>query len=106
MQLKAYGVHTVRTPIHAPKANCFVEPLIGFTRRECTDHHLFFSEAHLRRVLEEYRSYYNDYRPHQGTEQKVPGAPTPFSQAGNNSLGSGVKTPFLGGLHHSYHGAG
>jgi hypothetical protein len=45
------------------------ERLIGTLRRECLDHMLIWSEPHLQRVLDEYRQFYNDARPHQGIEQ-------------------------------------
>jgi hypothetical protein len=48
------GTRVVRTPVMAPKANCYVERLIGSLRRECLDHLLIVSEAHLQNVLDEY----------------------------------------------------
>jgi hypothetical protein len=38
-------------------------------RQECLDHLLIMGEAHLRRVLAVYVSFYNEVRPHQGLEQ-------------------------------------
>lgn len=35
------------------------EHLIGSIRRDCLDHVIVFGEAHLRRVLTVYASYYN-----------------------------------------------
>jgi transposase InsO family protein len=66
------GTRVIRTPILAPKANGHVERLIGTLRRECLDHMLIWSEPHLQRVLDEYRQFYNDARPHQGIEQRRP----------------------------------
>jgi hypothetical protein len=60
---KGAGTRIVRTPVLAPKANSYVERLIGSIRRECLDHVLVLSEAHLQRVLEEYRGFFNDARP-------------------------------------------
>ena len=48
---KATGIRVIRTPILAPKANAFVERCLGSLRRECLDHILVLSEAHLQRVL-------------------------------------------------------
>ncbi|HTG21207.1 MAG TPA: integrase core domain-containing protein [Reyranella sp.] len=41
-----------------------VERLIGSIRRDCLDHVILFGEAHLRRSLAEYASYYNKLRTH------------------------------------------
>ena len=51
------------TPIHAPKANAYVERVIGTIRRECLDHVIVLNERHLRRVLGEFVDYYNTARP-------------------------------------------
>ena len=42
----------------------YVERLIGSVRRECLDHVIVFSEAHLRRLLTAYFSYYHRSRTH------------------------------------------
>ncbi len=44
-------VAIVRTPYRAPTANAVAERWIGSVRRECLDHLLIVSEAHLRQVL-------------------------------------------------------
>jgi len=44
----------------------------GSVRRERLDHIVIVSEAHLHRVLKEYRAYFNRVRPHQGFYQRVP----------------------------------
>jgi hypothetical protein len=69
---KGAGTRIVRTPVLAPKANCYVERLIGSIRRECIDHILVHDEAHLQKVLDEYRDFFNDARPHQGIGQRRP----------------------------------
>src|SRR5262245_7569995 len=68
------GVEALRTPIKAPRANAICERLLGSVRRECLDHILILSEAHLRRVLKEYALYFNRARPHQGIGQRLPQA--------------------------------
>src|SRR5260370_23405275 len=68
------GTRVIRTPILAPKANGHVERLIGTLRRECTDHVLILGEAHLQGVLDEYRTFFNEGRPHQGIGQRRPSA--------------------------------
>jgi hypothetical protein len=39
------GIEILKTPFHAPKANAFVERLLGSVRRECLDHLLFSGNA-------------------------------------------------------------
>jgi hypothetical protein len=46
----------------APWQNGFVERLIGSIRRECLDHLVVLSEAHLCRILQSYADYYNKMR--------------------------------------------
>ena len=46
----------------SPWQNGFAERLIGSIRRECLDHMVVFSEAHLRHLLRAYASYYNPTR--------------------------------------------
>ena len=97
------GTRVIRTPILAPKANGHVERLIGTPRRECTDHMLIWGEHHLKGVLDEYRCFYNEARPHQGIEQRRPAA---FSMAARSTKpaqgATVVSRPVLGGLHHEY----
>ncbi len=62
--VRAMGVRVLRTPPFAPQANGYCERLIGTTRRECLDFLIPLSEKHLRRLLCEWRDYYNQARPH------------------------------------------
>ncbi len=92
------GIEVLRTPIKAPRANAICERLMGSVRRECLDHIMILSEAHLRRVLKEYAVYFNQSRPHQGIDQRVPEPKnSPVCNAGKI-----VSFPVLGGLHHEY----
>src|SRR5262245_41190407 len=78
------GTTLLRTPIRTPRANAICERLIGSLRRECLDHILLVSEAHLRRVLHEYAQYFNHSRPHQAIDQRVPEP----GENGNNAVDS------------------
>jgi hypothetical protein len=94
----------VRTPVLAPKANCYVERLIGSIRRECFDHVLVLNEEHLQKVLDEYGGFFNHARPHQGIGQRRPATadePTLVAPSGVAS-GAVIARPVLGGLHHDY----
>jgi hypothetical protein len=55
-----------------------------------------FGEAHLRRVLKSYASYYNPIRTHIALEKDTP----EFRKA--QPVGAIVALPLLGGLHHHY----
>jgi len=97
----ASGIEILRTPYRAPRANAFCERFLGSVRRECLDHLLILGEAHLRRALRAYVTYFNGARPHQGIAQQVPeGVVQAPGVAG--SSGPIVATPVLGGLHHAY----
>ncbi|MGO9836820.1 MAG: integrase core domain-containing protein, partial [Polyangiaceae bacterium] len=77
---KGVGVRVLRTAVQAPLMNAVCERFLGSVRRECLDHIVILSEAHLRLVLTEYAmSYFNTARPHQGIGQRipVPGESTP-----------------------------
>ncbi len=97
----ATGIAVLRTPVHAPRANAVIERFVGSVRRECLDHLLVLTEAHLRRVLRAYVAYFNHARPHQGRDQRVPIARGPTEQA-QRGPGRVVAIPILGGLHHTY----
>src|SRR5438270_6378828 len=64
---RAQAREVVRTPVLAPKANSYVERLIGSIRRECLDHVFVLNEEHLQRVLDEYRGFFNRARPTKGS---------------------------------------
>ncbi len=69
---RAENVTSIRTPYQAPKANAFAERWIRSVREDCLDHLLILNERHLQRVLQEYVTYFNDARPHQGLDQHCP----------------------------------
>ena len=92
------GIRPVLTAPRAPWQNAFVERVIGSIRRECLDHFLIRSEAHLRRLLRVYLTYYNTVRPHQALAQNCP-RPRDVQPP---ALGHVVAIPHVGGLHHHY----
>jgi|ERR1700674_1243681 len=95
-------------PVHDPKrtreearfarskVGRFAERLIGSIRRECVDHMVVLSEAHLRRILTKYAAYYNELRTHRSLNKDAP-----FHRA-IQRLGAITSQPVLGGLHHQY----
>jgi hypothetical protein len=76
--------------------NGHVERLIGSIRRECLDHVVVFGEAHLRRVLKTYASYYNKVRTRLSLDKNAPDFRRPLP------VGDIAAIPILGGLHHQY----
>jgi hypothetical protein len=55
-----------------------------------------FDEAHLRRVLKKYASYYNQIRTHLSLKKDSPDFRL------HQKLGPTTTIPILGGLHHQY----
>ena len=74
--------------------NGHMERLIGTVRRECLDRMLILGEAHLRRVLTLYTSYYNESRTHLSLHKDAP-----LGRAVQR-YGNIAATPVLSGLHH------
>jgi len=65
-------VKIIRTPYRAPNANAFAERWVRTVREECLDKLIIMNQSHLRRVMIDYISYYNNARPHQGLAQDIP----------------------------------
>ncbi len=95
---KASGIKDLHIAYRAPKENAVCECFLGSVRRECLDHLLVLSEAHLRRILRAYVAYFNRARPHQGLLQRIP---DPLEEC-TQSAGTVHAHPVLGGLHHTY----
>jgi transposase InsO family protein len=95
-RLRAMGIRDRPTAPRSPWQNGHVERLIGSIRRECLDHIVVFSQAHLRRILTNYAAYYNGVRTHLALEKDAP-LTRPVQ-----SVGRIVPVPFVGGLHHQY----
>ncbi len=92
------GVEELRTAYRAPKENAICDRFLGSVRRECLDHLLVLSEAHLRRILHAYVAYFNQARPHQGLLQRIPESP----EGQTPGTGTVRALPILGGLHYTY----
>src|SRR6266568_141841 len=75
-RLRAMGIRDKPVAPASPWQNGVVERLIGSIRRECLDHVIIRSEAHLRRILKSYASV---------TEQRCAGLP-PASADWNHSF--------------------
>jgi putative transposase len=65
---KDSGVDIKKTPPGAPRANSYVESFIGKCKRECLNHFFCVSLEQLDYINREWRTYYNEQRPHQGID--------------------------------------
>ena len=95
-RLRAMGIRDKPIAPGTPWQNGFAERLIGSIRRECVDHIVVLSEAHLRRILQAYARYYNEIRTHRSLNKDAP-VSRPVQRTGNIKSHS-----ILGGLHHQY----
>lgn len=76
------------------------ERFMGSIRRECLNHILIQDDRHLERVTKEYTTYFNQERPHQGIDQRIPNQ-YDLTRSKPTS-GRITSKAILGGLHHSY----
>jgi hypothetical protein len=107
-ELKTFGLKVLKAPVRAPQANAYCERLIGTMRRECLDFIIPLGEKHLRRLLREWVSHYNEARPHSSLGPGIPdtgGLPIPLGVASRHVVprhSRVISRPVLGGLHHEY----
>ena len=94
------GIKELKTPFRTPQANGYCERFMGSLRRECVDHILIRDDKHLRRVVMEYATYFNQERPHQGIGQRIPNQYD--LTRSKPTRGPVTSKAILGGLHHSY----
>jgi hypothetical protein len=52
--------------------NAVMERFVGSARREMLDHILLLGDRHFDSLARQYNVYFNEGRPHQGIEQRVP----------------------------------
>lgn len=95
-RLRAMGIRDKPTAPASPWQNGVAQRLIGSIRRECVDHIIVLSEAHLRRILRSYSRYYNDTRTHRSLDKDAP-VSRPVQRTGIMKSHA-----ILGGLHHHY----
>jgi len=63
-QVRALQIEDIPTAPQSPWQNPYAERVIGSIRRECLDHVIVLSVAHLGRMLSRYAAYYNGARTH------------------------------------------
>jgi hypothetical protein len=81
-------------------ANGIAERWIGICRQELLDHVVVLNEAHLRRLMRDYLSYYHEDRIHDSLEKDSPST-RPVSHKPDSSANL-ISLPRIGGLHHRY----
>jgi hypothetical protein len=95
-RIRAVGIRDRPTSFRSPWQNGHVERLIGSILRECIDHLIVLNEAHLRRILAKFSTYYNEWRLHVLLAKDAP------SRRPIERFGDIVAHSILGGLHHRY----
>ncbi len=95
-RLVAMGIRDRPTSPRSPWQNGYAERVIESIRRECLDHVIVFSEAHLRRIMRQYVQYYNSARTHLSLEKDSP------DKRAIQGAGAIKSVEWLGGLHHQY----
>jgi len=100
---RAYGIIPIQTEYKAPNMNSIAERFIRSVRREALDWIFIFQERPLRNLLAEYIEYYNEHRPHQGINQRIPEAQRKDTAEGIR-FGSGriIRMPKVSGLYRAY----
>lgn len=98
IMFRSVDIEPKLTPARAPNANAIAERWVRSAREECLDKLLIWNEAHLRSVLGEYVSYYNQRRPHQGLAQDSPLGLEPAPHEGTIR-----HREILGGIIRDYH---
>lgn len=102
------GLRVLKTPYRSPQANSICERVIGSMRREFLHYVIPFNEAHLRKLIKNWKRHYNRVRPHSSLGPSVPDPPTripaPIQSERHriDDLAHAIATPVLGGLHHDY----
>jgi hypothetical protein len=96
--VQSIGIAEVVTAPRSPWQNPFVERVIGTIRHELLDHIIVLNEAHLRRRLRNYLSYYHMSRTHLAPEKEAP-EPRAVEPPEHGQV---VALPQVGGLHHRY----
>lgn len=98
----ADGVHIIKSPVHAPRANAVCERLVSTLGRELLDRLLILNHTHLMTILDEYRVHYSRHRPHQSRVQRphdVQVNPPPITGLADHPVRC---TPILSGLINKY----
>ena len=95
--VRSMGLIPVRTSFESPWQNGIAERWVESCRRDPLDHVIAMNEAHLKRLLSEYVSYFHENRTHLGWKKE-----TPERRVRAAARGGVTALPRLGGLQHLY----
>ena len=70
--IKDSNITDLKISYKSPWQNPYCERVIGSIRKELLNHVIIFNENHLRKLLKDYVSYYNNLRPHQSLNGNSP----------------------------------
>jgi transposase InsO family protein len=99
---QAAGIEIVKTAVQAPIMNAIQERWHRSVRAELLDRTLVWNLAHLRCVLAEYESFYNEHRPHRALGQAAPLRPLPDNVVDLDHFRV-TRRDRIGGILHEYH---
>ena len=98
--IKSFGIEPKRIGFQSPWQNGVAERFVGSCRRDLLDHVIVLNERHLKRLMNEYVSYYHIDRTHLGLNKQTPAGRKPAT--GTTANTKVVSMSRLGGLHHRY----
>ena len=98
----AADIRIVLTGIRAPVMNAIQERWHRSVRSELLDRTLVWNLTHLRRVLAEYQTFYNEHRPHRALGQAAPLRPLPVNVIDLDDFRV-TRHDRIGGILHEYH---
>ncbi len=96
------GVEPLKTPFRAPNANGIAERWVRSARAECLSHLVLFGLNSLRRVVRQYKNFFNHKRPHQGIGNRAPVTLDDQFAEEDHPIGRALCDQYLGGLLKSY----
>jgi putative transposase len=99
---KAADIEIVTTAVRTPVMNAIQERWHRSVRTELLDRTLVWNLAHLRTVLAEYESFYNEHRPHRALDQAAPLRPLPDNVIDLDQCRVARRSR-VGGVLHEYH---
>ena len=98
-RLQDVGVTAVKLPPQSPNLNAFAERWVRSVKEECLDQLILFGERSLCYALNEYLTYHQNERNHQGLDNVIP---FPDDRA-HGQVGVMAKSERLGGLLNFYY---
>lgn len=70
--LRVIEIDEIKSVPGTPTSHPFIERVIGTTRREYTDHIVFFNKRDLQKKLDHFQEYYSESRAHSSVEMRTP----------------------------------